>query len=378
MMVQEEHVGRGSALQLGDIVARFSPKAMLLVHGKDSYVQCGAAAVVQSATSRHPVLRVSDFSTNPQIDDVQRILGCLAGLHFDLILAVGGGSVIDMAKLLCFHQVASPGSGNTDSPSGLSSPGRIPPIVAVPTTAGTGSEATCFAVVYELGIKQSIESPHIFPAVAVVDPCFTDGCPRYVSATAGADALSQAIESHWSIRSSEESRRYSAEAIPLIHDNLISAVVQDKPDARARVALGAHLAGKAINISRTTAPHAFSYAFTSRHGLPHGHACALTLPFFLEQMGSLSDASCRDPRGVAFTRSRCREIAELLGASSAPQAADHLRVLLQTLGLEHSVSQLGLKTPGALEGVLSEVNPDRLGNHPQTVDVRALEGYLHT
>lgn len=144
------------------------------------------------------------------------------------------------------------------------------------------------------------------------------------------------------------------------------------------MALGAHLAGKAINVSRTTAPHALSYALTSRFGVPHGQAVGLTLPEILLFNAAVTDEDTKDPRGARHVREAIAEICGLLGCSGPLQAADWLRVLMSDVGLATSFAGLGIDRQDAIRAMAAEVNAERLANNPRRLDqdqlLRLLEG----
>ena len=118
--------------------------------------------------------------------------------------------------------------------------------------------------------------------MAVVYPQFTYQNDAYLTACTGFDALAQAIESYWAKGATNESRDYSVRAIGLLWKQLPQLIQSPTKELRNQVAEGAYWAGRAINISTTTAPHAFSYVFTSKYGYPHGHAVAFTFPFFMK------------------------------------------------------------------------------------------------
>ena len=188
-------------------------------------------------------------------------------------------SVIDFAKSLNIKI-----SNNNDFKSIVINNDSITneglPLVAIPTTAGTGSEATHFSVVYIKDIKQSLSHPLIKPAVAIVDPQFTYNLPPFITACSGLDAFCQAIESYWSVNSSDESKKYAIDAIVKIKNNLIDAVKTSSKESRHELSIASNLSGKAIDITKTTAPHAISYPLTKLFNIPHGYAVALILGHF--------------------------------------------------------------------------------------------------
>lgn len=361
-------VGPGSIRHLGEVLSSFRAHGVFLVCGRRSFSLSGAEVAVASAMSDRRLDRFSDFSENPKLEDVQRGIERLRATDSDLVLAVGGGSAIDMAKLI--NVWAEAGA------RGPVRPGR--PLIAVPTTAGTGSEATSFATVYIDGLKHSIAGEELLPDVAIVDPDLTLSLPAYVTAASGIDALSQAIESYWSVNSTPESKACAREALRLVLPHLREAVLAPSEESRGAMALGAHLAGKAINVSRTTAPHALSYALTSRFGVPHGQAVGLTLPEILLFNAAVTDEDTKDPRGARHVREAIAEICGLLGCSGPLQAADWLRVLMSDVGLATSFAGLGIDRQDAIRAMAAEVNAERLANNPRRLDqdqlLRLLEG----
>ena len=239
---------------------------VFLVRGHSSFEACGAGSALSNIYHEYEVIEYSDFANNPRIEDVEIGRALLTESSAEVIIAVGGGSAIDVAKLIRFYD------------------GRHLPLIACPTTSGTGAEATQFAVCYIDGVKKSISDPSILPDYAFVVPEFTYNNSKYLTACTGFDALAQAYEAYWNVNSTPESDKLALEAISHIQVQLIRLVNDelDNIELRKSLSKGSNLAGQAINITRTTAPHAMSYTLTSKYGYPHGHAVALTFPFFYE------------------------------------------------------------------------------------------------
>jgi alcohol dehydrogenase len=147
----------------------------------------------------------------------------------------------------------------------------------VPTTAGTGSEVTRFATFYHDGRKVSLDADEVRPDVAIVDPALTDGCPPWLTWCCALDALAHAVESFWSTRATPRSREFAARALEALVPVLAAGGTIPATAGRDALSRAATLAGRAIDITRTTAAHAFAYPLTARLGVPHGHACALHL-----------------------------------------------------------------------------------------------------
>ena len=235
-------------------------------------------------------------------------------------------------------------------------------------SVGSGSEVTQFAVVYVNGVKTSLDDPTVRPEYALVDSAAARGQSPYLRACTGLDALCHAIESYWNVRSTEESRAIAREAILLVRDNLVRYVNDDEPRYADVMAKAANLAGEAINMTRTTAAHAFSYAFTQRYGLPHGHAVALTIAQIMHynRQTVLNDATAvTDPRGGAFV---CRIMDELADMLSAEPCA-WFQKLFQEIGIESHCRKLGITD---VESMLEQVNTQRLANNPLQIDKKAI------
>lgn len=258
--------------------------------------------------------------------------------HAQVILAIGGGSVIDLCKAIIYPIVATGGIA--------------PYFVAAPTTIGSGSEATHFAVIYREKKKTSLVHQHLLPAAVVLDPALTWSLTAYQAAVSGMDALSQAVESYWNVNATAESWRYAAEAIGIWKQFFIASVKGDRA-ARGNMLQAAHLAGKAINITRTTGPHALSYYLTANHHVPHGQAVALFLPVFF--LYNLEHA----------TRS---ELLALLEAKDAMDAKERIRGYMKEAGLAVTLQGLGIDKASVMNALLDEVNEERFANNPVAFD----------
>ena len=212
----------------------------------------------------------SDFTPNPTYDDVLKGLKAFEGCSS--IVSIGGGSAIDVAKAIKYYSCLNE---NGDFIY------KNIKHVAVPTTAGTGSESTRYAVIYKNGVKQSLTHDALYPDVAVLMPDFIKTLSYYQKKCTLLDALCHSIESIWSKNATEQSKKYAQESIDLIKQNYEAYLSGDEKTIPL-MQKAANLAGKAINISQTTAAHALSYKLTSLYKIPHGLAVSLTLPYLWE------------------------------------------------------------------------------------------------
>jgi alcohol dehydrogenase class IV len=279
-MEKKIYRGETSLQEFKKILHKESPKRIFLVRGAKSYKACGAKKIMDVFFEEvgAQVFEFFDFENNPKFDDMQTGLNFMRTFKPDMIIAAGGGSVLDMAKLLRFFYSYSGDPAGTE----FRKQRELIPLFVLPATAGTGCEVTHYAVMYIDKKKYSVEHHDLLPDVVIIYPPFTYNNPAYLTACTGFDALAQAIEAYWSVYATNESDEYALNAIKLLYPNLSAAVNLPTPECRNDVFEGAFWAGKAIDITKTTAPHACSYFFTSFLGIPHGHAVALTFPFFIK------------------------------------------------------------------------------------------------
>ena len=350
---------------------------MFLVTGKSSFESILAVSNLSKILSHYKTVRFCDFSVNPHVEDIEKGRVLLNQSDCDVTLAIGGGSVLDMAKSV--NLLAGQEGSVLDYLSNKKSISPCKrPLIAVPTTAGSGSEATSFAVVYVEKIKYSLSHQFMLPDEVILDAALTLSLTPYITASTGMDALSQAIESYWSIHATAESSAYAIEAILLILKNLVAAVNHPTPTSREALLYAAHLAGKAINISKTTAAHALSYPITVHFGIPHGHAVGLTLPRFLIYNSLVDAEDVADLRGIDYVQQRMNELYRLFAVNNAVDTAKQIELLMQNIGLETDMTILGIKTEADRNLILQQVNAERMKNNPRVVTTTALYQLLIT
>ena len=375
LILSDTRFGRGAIKDLAAMLDEREIRRVLLVTGSTSYSTSGAETALAPAMAGRTVRRFSNFAPNPQLDDLLHGLDLVSDTTPDAILAVGGGSVLDMAKLIGICAVH-------DVPARQLVTGQVPiehpalPLIAVPTTAGSGSEATHFAVIYVDGHKYSVADPSLRPSVAIVDSALCDSLPPSVTAVSGLDTFCQAVESYWSVQSTEATRRDAARAIGLVLEFLARAVRRPDPLARERMSEAAHLAGRAIDVTKTTAAHAISYTMTSRFGIPHGHAVALTLGELLVYNSLVTDEDVTDPRGPGHVRGVIEELNALLGTADAEASRRRIEGLIESVGLATRLASLGIRHPEDHQLLVDNLNAERLRNNPRAVTPGELQPLL--
>lgn len=312
------------------------------------------------------LVRFSDFEPNPLYESVVKGVELFNQEKCDSLMAVGGGSAIDVAKCIKLFSNLDPEMlylSQEFRPEAI-------PFAAVPTTAGTGSESTRFAVIYYQGRKQSITSEQCIPDLAVLAPACLKTLPEYQRKATMMDAFCHALESFWSVNSTEESRQYSKTALSAILENM-EGYLSNTESGNEGMLRAAHVAGKAINITQTTAGHAMCYKITSLFGCAHGHA-AILCDRVLYRWMIRNTGLCIDPRGEGFLKDVLGEIAEAMGCTSLELAAERIEGLFESLKLgvpEASVEEC--------EELVRSVNPDRLRNHPVKLTTETIRGLYY-
>ena len=302
------------------------------------------------------MVKFSDFTPNPLYEEVCTGLTMIKESQCDAILAVGGGSAIDVAKCIKLALLSEEGPAALIPPLVLQ---RLPidgsriPFIAIPTTAGTGSESTHNAVMYYKSAKQTVTNDGILPDIAILEPSVLKTLPVYQKKCTMMDALCQGIESWWSVNATSESREYSKIAVELVMKHWRKYIFENDPEASRQIMFAANYSGRAINIAQTTAAHAMSYKITSLFKLPHGHAVAVCLPEIWEYM-------------LGHPMPVFHDIAIAMGSNTPEEAISYFRTMMSEMALGHPVADENRNE--YLQVLCESVNPIRLKNNPVPLD----------
>jgi phosphonate metabolism-associated iron-containing alcohol dehydrogenase len=277
-----------------------------------------------------PLLTIRDVAPNPDYRLLDEQAARFAKLQMEpqVIVALGGGSVIDSAKVFAaangdFAKVRT----FLESQRGMERLSAIP-IIAVPTTSGTGSEVTCWGTVWDeaSGKKYSLAQPNLYPTHAVVDPALMVGKPKLLTISTGLDALSHSLESLWNVNGNPVSANHAVYAARNILETL-PALANDlgNVELRTRMAMAALFAGLAFSNTKTAVAHSLSYPITLRYGVQHGIACSFSLPMILRSVrgsGGLGEQSLKQIFGPDLARGAddLEDILADLGISCNPAA----------------------------------------------------------
>jgi phosphonate metabolism-associated iron-containing alcohol dehydrogenase len=282
----ETHIGVGMLERVAEILKQrdfIFGKMLLLTRGGDFKSSESYRSLFNQFRDKEVFVQHIEIS-NPDVADLYRVKQATDPYPYDAILAIGGGTVLDIAKSLAIlrnSEITGINELRTIITTGeYKKNDSYCPWIAVPTTSGTGSEVTPWATVWdnEMKLKYSLESRRMFAAVAVVDPDLTLNLPVRTSITTGLDALCHATEAYWSKNTNEISRLYAVQAISYLTENL-GCLVDDPHNSgiRSQLAKGSLLAGLAFSNTRTTSCHSISYPLTMMYGIEHGIAVSLTL-----------------------------------------------------------------------------------------------------
>ncbi len=368
-----ELIEPGSVNKLQSILDELNGTKVFLVTGKASFDKLTNKSVIENALKGREVLRHSDFEVNPNFDDIVMGVKKLNSFAPEVVIGIGGGSVLDTAKLI--HSL--PPSAEEIRKAiltGILKPIKKVPLIAVPTTAGSGAESTHFSVVYINEVKYSLASEALLPEIKIVDSECTLSMPPKLTAITAMDALSQAIESFWAINANEESRLYAAESIKLNLSVFDRVVTKSDASSREIMMRAAFLAGKAINISKTTAAHAYSYYLTKKFGIPHGQAVGLLLPVIILYNSEVEKINI----DKTIHKKRLEGLKSLFGVKDMREAAEMIYNLLNNHSLLLRFHDLGYVKKTDFAHWLENVNPQRLSNNPVEVHEELLLKYLLT
>ncbi len=329
--------------ELKNEVDLFQPQKILLVSCQ-SMKKLDMIDKITNLLLGYEVFVFSEISQKPGPELVQKIKR-----ETDLIIALGGGSVLDIAKVVASEMQK--------------------PLIAIPTTAGSGSEVTPFAALYDMEKKKKLSLTPGFPTVALIDYRLTLTLPQEQVAATGLDAFSQAIEAYWSIYSSPLSDTHAQKAIELVLENLENSW-KGQEKAREKMSLAALEAGRAFSQTKTTAVHSVSYPFSIYYDIPHGFACALTLPYFFLYNFDVTENDCLDKRGVEFVKSRMQNLANFFGVDDIKKAAEKI------LGLMASINA-PIKVDFDTDIIVRDgFSPERVANNPRKLTEESLREIL--
>ncbi len=349
----------GCAAEIPEHLSASAIRRVAIVVGASSSQSQAISTLLEDLSTHFEVELVSSSSSLPQLDEVRAALPKLRAFKPQQVIAIGGGRILDLAKAMTGFAPLEDSQIEPCLRGEIQIDSVLCPVLAVPTTAGSGSESTHFAVVYQGSRKFSLASQILRPSMAFLDGRFIETCSLPQRASCAIDALAQAVESFWSNGATDESRGFARSAIEKLSFLLPQSIDTMLPQDLQSLLEAANLAGRAIDISKTTAAHAYSYYFTYFHDVSHGAAVGLTLPRIFDVHEQAPDEQITHPMGAERFRELMRELRELLGLGDA-KASDWLADLISQLGTTQDLSGIDYD----LDEVIASVNQQRLGNNP--------------
>ena len=346
-------------------------KKIFILTGKKSYVLSGAKKIFSRLLKNKETSFYYKVSPFPEVNELKKIIISLRKFSPDLIVAVGGGSVLDYAK------AANATGFDTNLKKQIINNDpiikkKICKLVAIPTTAGSGAEVTSSAVIYINKIKYSVESNLIKPDYFFLVPELVIKNSKKIKSSSGFDAIAQAVESMLSKKSNLKSVYFAKKSLEISLKYYLNYLKKPNYNNSFAMCLAANLSGKAIGISKTTAPHAVSYPFTSLYNISHGHAVSLTLEKFLKfNFMNLKNANCNFD-----LNKRYKSIFNIFGVKDIFELEKFFINMKKNANLESDFGKLGINMELNINKIVSGTNIQRLKNNPIDLSKRDIRYIL--
>ncbi len=336
---------------------------IFILCGKKSFLNSGAKDFFKKAILKKQVKFFYKNSALPILNELIEIIHDIKKFQPNLILAVGGGTVIDYAKIANVVDIRND-LANLIVNYSYPFKQKKTKLAVIPTTAGSGAEVTSNAVIYVNGIKHSFESELLIPDNFFLIPEFLISAPSDIKASAGFDAIAQALESLISKKSNENSVLYASKSLKISIDSYISFLNSPNFKNASEMSIAANLAGKAISISKTTVPHATSYPFTSLFNISHGHAVAL----FFEKFLKFNYKNLHRSDTSFDLKKRFNLIFDLFDVPDIDQFNLKISSIKKQAKLEDNMMKLNIDIYKRSKDIISGINLLRLGNNPVKVN----------
>lgn len=334
--------GAGSIYKIPDMLKQKKVKKVLVVTTPGFIRRGSLVSFFESLTKAGMGYAVfSEVQPDPTTECIENAVTLYKQEKCEVIVAIGGGSVIDCSKVLG-ARIARPNKSIPQMAGLLKVLRRIPNIYAVPTTAGTGSEATAGAVITNAAdhYKFTVLDLCLVPQYAILDPELTIGLPPSITAVTGMDALTHAVEAYTNCFCSPKAKKYAYKAVKLIYENLLTAYEDGSNiQAREKMLLASYYAGMAINSNFIGYVHALAHGVGGLYGITHGMANAIIMPYVLEAYGE-------NVTKKLSKLSELVEVAEISGASEQEKASAFIafiRELNKKMNIPDKVTELRKK-----------------------------------
>ena len=336
---------------------------IFILCGKKSFITSGAENLFKKLINDKEIKLFYKNSELPILEELIDIINEIKKFKPDLILGVGGGAVIDYAKMANVVDVR-PDLENLIINYSYPFKKKNTKLAVIPTTAGSGAEVTSNAVIYVDGIKHSFESELLIPDNFFLIPEFLISAPNKIKASAGFDAIAQALESLISKKSNDQSVNYASKSLRVSINSYISFLNDPNIKNATEMSIASNLAGKAINISKTTAPHAASYPFTSLFNISHGHAVGL----FFERFFKFNYDNLEKSETSFDLKQRFELIFNLFDVKTINDFNSKIILMKKKAKLEDNLEILNINVKKSSEKIIKGINLLRLGNNPVKIN----------
>lgn len=332
--------GKGSMGELKNIVKATGSKSVCLMTDK-GVSGCGLAQLPISVLKECDVQLtvIDDVAREPSVYDVKATYDKMHAIGVDMIVAIGGGSVIDMSKIMSVAMTNEKLIEDLRADGVIVNPSL--PMVAIPTTSGTGAEATANAIFLypEEDLKVGIVNENMVPDYVILDAAVTSGLPPALTASTGVDALCHAVESYISTIANPISKMFSVKAVELICGS-IERAYENGSDfaAREEMQLGSFYAGVCLTSSSTVAVHALSYPLGGKYHIPHGVSNAILLPYVME-----ANMECCKEEFTELAPYMIRDIDSVPKEEWPQKVVDYLYSLMKKLDIPDTLTGFGVK-----------------------------------
>ena len=366
MAKKDAGLWKGRVKEIKEIARELGCERGLLVAGP-FFFKSGLAEKVIKESEGMIVASFGDVSPNPDVAEVDACAEVIRQKNIGFVVALGGGSPMDCAKAAASVALTSDSIRKYHG-TGVAMPEKHLPLIAVPTTAGTGSEVTCVSVLsdHANGKKAPIVSEGFYPAAAIIDPELTYTMPPQVTAGTGIDVLSHAIEGYWSKGHQPICDVLAMHAAELVFKYVYRAYRKpDDEEAREKMCEASLIAGLAFTLPKTTSSHACSFPLTNIYHIPHGEACGLTLDYFIR-------INAKGEGGE-----RVEEFARRIGFKDAEEMADAVLELKKKMGLRCDLKDLELDDDQIAELVRISRHPNLYNNPVEITDEMLDEMYRY-
>lgn len=355
--------GNGKLDTLPSLIEKFGFQNGLLI-STSSIVANGTAQRILDQSNGKLKAIFSDIQPNPTIGNTDACANLIRDKKYEFAVAIGGGSVLDCAKVACF--IASTNDTTSDyfyKKKTIAHKGI--PLIAIPTTSGTASEITSVSVLtdVEKNIKAPLANNFLYPAYALIDPELTISCPPHVTAASGIDILAHALEAYYGKKHQPYTDLAAEHAAKLVFDYLLQAYREpDSLEIRSKLSEASVAAGLAFNLTQTAAAHACSYPLTQDFGIPHGEACAFTLAAFWRLNSEDSE------EGI-----RLEKFSKRLGFENSQALADEIDYIKKEMGLRTTLEEVEVTSESLLDELVANSFAPNMQNNPVNITPEKLK-----